>query len=72
MEILSLKVCSGYIFKKHENWKETYCKSDKGKYSSCKVHMTCQKYKDLLRKIQDSYPNLHLEEKNISEEAKAV
>ena len=34
--------------------------------------MTCQKHKDLLRKIQDSYPNLHLEEKNISEEAKAV
>ena len=72
LEILSLKVCSGYIFKKHENWKETFCKSDKSKYSSCKVHITCQKYKDLLRKIQDSYANLHLEEKNISEEAKAV
>ena len=72
MEILSLKFCSGYTFKKHENCKETYCKSDKSKYSSYKLHKGCQKYKSLSRKIQHSYPNLQLEEKKISEEAKAV
>ena len=72
LEILSLKFCSGYTFKKHENSKETYCKSDKSKYSSYKVHKRCQKYKDLSRKIQHSYSNLHLEEKKISAEAEAV
>ena len=72
LEILSLKVCSGYTFKKHDNCKETYCKSDKSKYSSYKVHIGCQKYKGLSKKIQHLYPNLQLEEKKISEEAKAV
>ena len=72
LEILSLKVCSGYTFKKHDNCKETYCKSDKSKYSSYKVHTGCQKYKGLSKKIQHLYPNLQLEEKKISEEAEAV
>ena len=72
MEILSLKVCSDHTFKKHENCKKTYCKSNKSKYSSYKVHKGCQKYKVLLKKIQNSYPNLHLEEKKIPEEAEAV
>ena len=72
LEILSLKVYSCYNFKKHKDCKETYCKSDKSKYSSYKVHKRCQKYKDLPRKIQHSYLNLHLEEKKISAEAEAV
>ena len=72
LEIMWLKVCSGYTFKKREDCKESYCKSDKSKYSSYKVHKRFQKYKDLSRKIEHSYPNLHLEEKKISEEAEAV
>ena len=28
LELLSLKICYSWTFKKHENCKKTYCKSD--------------------------------------------
>ena len=72
LKILSLKVCSSYTFKKHEHCKETHCKTDKGKYTTYKIHKGCKRYKDLSKIIQNSYPNLNLREKKTSEEAKAV
>ena len=72
MEILSLKVCSSHIFKKHENYREAYCKTEKSKYTSYKIHKRCERYKDLSKKIQLSYRNLHLEEKKISKEAEVM
>ena len=64
MEILSLKVCSS-----HKNYKETHCKTEKRKYTSYKIHKRCERYKDLSKKIQLSYQNLHSEEENIKKEA---
>ena len=58
LELLSLKVCYSCTFKKHENCRKTYCKLDKSKYSSYKVHKGCEKYRDLAREIQHSYPKL--------------
>ena len=72
LEILSLKVCSGYAFKKHENYKETHCKTEKSKYTSYKMHKKCERYKDLSKIVQLSYRNLHLDDKKISEEAEAM
>ena len=72
LELLSLKVCYGCTFKKHENCQKTYCKSDKSKCTSYKVHRGCERYKDLSSKIQHSYPNLRLEEKMVSKEEQAV
>ena len=72
MEILSLKFCSSNTFKKHENYKETYCKTEKSRYTSYKIHKRCERYKDLSKKIQHSYRNLYLEEKKISKEAEAM
>ena len=70
MEILSLEVCSSYTSKKHE--KETHCKTEKSKYTSYKIHKKSERYKDLSRKIQLSYRNLHSEQKKISKEAEAM
>ena len=72
MEILSLEVCSSYTSKKHENYKETHCKTEKSKYTSYKIHKKSERYKDLSKIIQLSYRNLHLEEKKISKEAEAM
>ena len=72
LKILSLKVCSVYAFKKHENCEKSHCQTDKGKYTSYKIHKGCEKYKDLLKTIQNSYLNLNSEEKKSSEEAEAV
>ena len=72
LEILSLKVCSVYTFKKHENSKKTYCQTEKGKYTSYKIHKGCKKYKNLLKTIQNSYLNLNSEEKKTSKEAEAM
>ena len=72
LKILSLKVCSVYAFKKHENCEKSHCQTDKGKYTSYKIHKGCEKYRDLLKAIQNSYLNLKLEEKKTSEEAEAV
>ena len=72
MEILSLKVCSSHTFKKHENYKETHCKTKKSKYTSYKMHKRCERYKDLSKIIQLSYRTLHSEEKKISKEAEAM
>ena len=72
LKILSLKVCSVYAFKKHENCEKSHCQTDKGKYTSYKIHKGCEKYRDLLKTIQNSYLNLNLEEKKTSEEAEAV
>ena len=72
LKILSLKVCSSYSFKKHDHCKETHCKTDKGKYTTYKIHKECKRYKELSKIIQNSYPNLNLKEKKTSEEAKAV
>ena len=72
MEILSLEVCSSYTLKKHENYKETHCKTEKSKYTSYKIHKKSERYKDLSKIIQLSYRNLHLEEKKISKEAEAM
>ena len=71
LELLSLKVCYSCTFKKHENCQKTYCKSDKSKYASYKVHKGCEKYRDSAREIQHSYPNLLQEEKKLSEDAEA-
>ena len=70
METLSLEICSSDASKKHENYKETYCKTEKSKYTCYKIHKRCDRYKDLSKKIELSYENLHLEEKKISKEAK--
>ena len=51
---------------------KTHCKTGKGKYTTYKIHKGCKRYKDLLKIIQNSYPNLNLREKKTSEEAKAV
>ena len=72
LEIISLKVCSSYAFKKHENNKETHCKTKKRKYSSYETHKKCERYKDLLKIVQISYRNLHLDDKKISKEAEAM
>ena len=72
LEILSLKFCSSYALKKHENCKETHCQTDKIKYISYKIHKGCEKYRDLLKRIKNSNQNLKLEEKKTSEEAEAV
>ena len=72
MEILSLKVCSSHTFKKHENYMETHCKTKESKYTSYKMHKSCERYKDLSKIIQRSYPKLHSEEKKISREAEAM
>ena len=72
LEILLLKVCSSYTFKKHENYKDTYCKKDKSKYTSYKLHKRCERYKDLSKIIQHSYGNLYLEKIKISKEAEAM
>ena len=71
LELLSLKICYSCTFKKHENCKKTYCKSDKSKCASYKVHKWCEKYWDLAREIQHLYPNLLQEEKKLSEDAEA-
>ena len=71
LELLSLKVCYSCTFKKHENCRKTYCKSDKSKYSFYKVHKGCEKYRDLASEIQHSYPKLLQEEKKLSEDAEA-
>ena len=68
MEILSLKLCSNHAFREHENCKETYCKTEKSKYICYKIHKSCDRYKDLSKKIQLSYRNGHLEEKEISKD----
>ena len=70
--MLSLKFWSVYPFKKYENCNKTHCQTDKGKYTSYKIHKGCEKYRDLLKTIQNSYLNLNLEEKKTSEEAEAV
>ena len=72
LEILSLKFCSSYALKKHENCKETHCQTDKIKYISYKIHKGCEKYRDLLKRIKNSNQNLKLEEKKTSEEVEAV
>ena len=72
LEILSLKVCSVHTINKHENCNKTHCQVDKGKYTSYKIHKGCEKYRDLLKTIQNSYRHLKSEEKKTSEEAKAV
>ena len=72
LKILSLKVCSVYASKKHENCEKSHCQTDKGKYTSYKIHKGCEKYRDLLKTIQNSYRHLKSEEKKTSEEAKAV
>ena len=72
LEMLSLKFWSVYPFKKYENCNKTHCQTDKGKYTSYKIHKGCEKYRDLLKTIQNSYLNLKLEEKKTSEEAEAV
>ena len=72
LEILSLKFCSSHALKKHENCKETHCQTDKIKYISYKMHKGCEKYRDLLKRLQNSYQNLNLEEKKTSEEAEAL
>ena len=72
LELLSLKFWSVYPFKKYENCNKTHCQTDKGKYTSYKIHKGCEKYRDLLKTIQNSYLNLKLEEKKTSEEAEAV
>ena len=72
LEMLSLNFWSVYPFKKYENCNKTHCQTDKGKYTSYKIHKGCEKYRDLLKTIQNSYLNLKLEEKKTSEEAEAV
>ena len=72
LEMLSLKFWSVYPFKKYENCNKTHWQTDKGKYTSYKIHKGCEKYRDLLKTIQNSYLNLNLEEKKTSEEAEAV
>ena len=72
LEILSLKFCSGYAVKKHENCKKTHCKTDKSKYTSYKIHKGSERYRDLSKTIKNMHPNLNLEEKKASEEAKAM
>ena len=72
MGILALKVCSSHTFKKYENYKETHCKTKKSRYTSYKMHKRCERYKDLSKIIQRSYPKLRLEEKQISKEAEAM
>ena len=72
LEILSLKVCSGNAFKKHENEKETHCKLEKSEYFSYKIHKNCGRYKHLSKAIQLSYRNLHLDDKKISKETEAM
>ena len=72
LEILSLKVCSGSAFKKHENYKETHCKMEKSKYSSYKLHKKCERYKDLSKISQLSYRNLHLDDKKMSKDAEVM
>ena len=72
LDILSLKVCSGYAFKKHENYNETQCKVEKTKYSSYKIHKKYERYKNLSKIIQLSYRSLHLDYKKISKEAVAM
>ena len=72
LEILSLKLCSSYTFQKHENYQESYCKTNKSKYTSYKIHKRCGRYKDLSKTIQHSYRNLYLKEKKISKEAEAM
>ena len=72
LEIISLEVCSGYAFKKHENYKETHCKTEKRKYSSYKINKKSERHKDLLKIVQSSYRNLHLDDKKTSKEAEAM
>ena len=72
MKILSLKVCSGHVFKKHENYKETYCKTEESKCTCYKIHTGCDRYKNLSKKVQLLYPKLHLQEKKTSKEAETM
>ena len=72
IEILSLKVCSSHTLKKHENYMETHCKTEKSKYTSYKIHKRCERFKDLSQTIQLLYRNLHLEEEEISKQAEAM
>ena len=72
LEIISLEVCSGYAFKKHENYKENHCKTEKSKYSSYKIHKKCERYKELSKIVKSSYRNLHLDDKKISKEEEAM
>ena len=72
IEILSLKFCSSHTLKKHEYSMETYCKTEKSKYTSYKIHKRCERYKDLSKAIQLSNTNLHLEEEKISKQAEGM
>ena len=72
IEILSLKFCYSYTLKKHENYMETYCKTEKSKYTSYKIHKRCERYRDLSKAIQLSNTNLHLEEEKISKQAEGM
>ena len=72
IEILSLKFCSSYTLKKHENYMETYCKTEKSKYTSYKIHKRCERYKDLSKAIQFPNTNLPLEEEKISKQAEGM
>ena len=72
IEILSLKFCYSYTLKKHENYMETYCKTEKSKHTSYKIHKRCERYRDLSKAIQLSNTNLHLEEEKISKQAEGM
>ena len=72
IEMLSLKFSSSYTLKKHEHYMETYCKTEKSKYTSYKIHKRCERYKDLSKAIQLSNTNLHLEEEKISKQAEGM
>lgn len=72
LEMLSLKVCYGHTFKKHEHYKETHWKTDKGKYISYKIHKGHESYKGLSKEVQQLYQKSHLEERHVSEDAKAM
>ena len=65
LEILSLRFCSRTNFKKHENYKETHCVTHNGNYTFYNIHKRCEMYGDLVKTIQRSYLNLHLEEKKL-------
>ena len=72
LTILKLKFCSEHNSTQNENCEKTHCKADKKNYTSYKIHKRCERYRDLSIKIQRSYQSLHLEEKEISDEAEAV
>ena len=72
LEILSLKFCSSHTSRKHENYVETHCKTEKRKCTSYKIHKRCERYKDLSKAIQLSNTNLHLEEEKISKQAEGM